>query len=142
LIYQGRYGDALLACKQELDVLNGVPGDNSASITTTQANMAVCYQRWGELEKSLELHKKVLESEIQGNGNEHVSVAMTHSNIGAAHKKMGRNESAKFHLNVALQIYFKQLGKIHPYIAEAKNVMGSVLKQSGDQGGIFTMHLI
>ncbi len=61
LIHQGLYAEASQACKQELDVLDRVLGYNSAGITTTQANMAICYEQLGELERSLELHQQVLE---------------------------------------------------------------------------------
>jgi tetratricopeptide (TPR) repeat protein len=132
LIYQGRYAEALQACKQELDVLDGVPSDNSASITATQANMAICYEKLGEFERSLELHQQVLESKIRAVGPDHVSVAETHVSMGVVCMEQGDYEKALFHYDTALPVFISQLGNAHVSVAATYTNIGNVESKRGN----------
>eukprot|EP00291_Cryptomonas_curvata_P011784 CAMPEP_0172188064 /NCGR_PEP_ID=MMETSP1050-20130122/21698_1 /TAXON_ID=233186 /ORGANISM="Cryptomonas curvata, Strain CCAP979/52" /LENGTH=276 /DNA_ID=CAMNT_0012862481 /DNA_START=604 /DNA_END=1430 /DNA_ORIENTATION=- len=124
LIYQGRYGEALQACDKEIELLRRLAGDNSRSILEAQATMAVCCEKLGDFEKSLEIHQKVLEEKVLCHGTEHVNVANTYVCMGIVEKKLGNFEKAMELYVQALEIYLKCVGPSHVNVANTYCNMG------------------
>jgi tetratricopeptide (TPR) repeat protein len=99
----------------------------------------------GDYKNALDHLEKALKINVKCLGDRHVSVAMTHSNIGTAYQKMGENEKAKFHLTNALEIYFDKLGQFIHTLQKPKMswvLYGSRVEIEMKPGGIFKMRLM
>ena len=114
LMHQGRYDEALNACKKEIKILEeDLSAKDTMAMANAYGNIGVAHHHLGNYDESLGFHQKALDIEIKCKGNSDADVARTYGNIANVLLAQGKLQEALETFQKALDIFETSLGSSH-----------------------------
>jgi eukaryotic-like serine/threonine-protein kinase len=127
LTRQGKYGEALTMYRESLDILTDQYGEVHPEIANTLDLMGSWVPVTG-FDEARDLRYRVLEIRKEVYGENHLLTADAHMKIGQIERSRAEPEKAILSFNKAMEIRKRELGPVHPDVAESMIFMADIYR--------------
>ena len=117
-----------LTLKDAVDMLADALGPDHPHTLTTRSNLAITYQRVGNVRKALDMHQDLLTDRTRILGPDHRRTLTTRRDLAVARLKTGNTPRAMDMLEALLPHMEQILGPNHPHTLTARNNLAAARK--------------
>jgi eukaryotic-like serine/threonine-protein kinase len=127
LTRQGKYEEAYSMYSESLDILIGQFGEKHPEVANTMDMMGAWVPVTG-FDEARDLRYRVLEIRNEIYGENHLLTADAHMKVGQIERSRAEPEKAILSFNKALEIRKRELGPVHPDVAESMFFLADVYR--------------